>query len=174
MYATDTILTLKEQRPNDPETDEPFPYNQVRVVGESPINHVHGDWSGTDAAGVIVQPVTNFGATLDEPFGKLRALYDVESIPEPPEITQTSVRVIDSRSAQAGPTPEEVFEAKAPGAPPEEGQTRARTPRPSPLGQVKDEAAAGPLGDVAPLDPPRRTDLNEGANPSPLDPVVTE
>jgi hypothetical protein len=164
MYATDTILTLKAQRPPDEETGEDFPYNQVRVVGESPINHVHGDWSGTDAAGVIVQPVTNFGATLDEPFGKLRALYDVESIPEPPSIVPAgAVQVIDSRSAAAGPTPEEVFEDKAPGTPPEPGQTRGRTPRPSPLGETKDEAAAGPLGDVAPLDPQTPHDPDNGS-----------
>lgn len=161
MYARGTILTLKAQKDPDPETGEPFPYNQVEVVGPSPVSHTasSGDWEGPEAAGVIVQPVTNFGSTLDEPFGKLTALYDVESIPEPEVITDSKVRVIDAHSAQAGPTPEEVFKAEAPGAPPEEGQRRARTS--SPLGDVRNEAVKGPLGDgkpeVAPAPEPEPT-----------------
>lgn len=145
MYEPNTVLALKEQRPNDPETDEPFPYNRVRVVGESPVSHADkGDWKGGDARGVIIVPLTNFGSTLDEPFGKLREMYKVESVPEVEIEVAPKIRVVNATSAQAGPTPEEVFASKAPGKPPEEGQRRGRT---SPLGAPGGpEDADGPLG----------------------------
>ena len=164
MYAKDTILALKEQRNPDPETGEEFPYNRVRVVGESPVSHSHtGNWEGGDAAGVLLAPLTNFGATLDEPFGKCRVLYDVAEMPSDEVEADTKIRVIDATSAQAGPTPEEVFKEQAPGVPPKEGERRART---SPLGETSNEAAAGPLGDAKPADPPAPP---EPVNPSPLD-----
>lgn len=142
MYEADTILTLKEQREPDPETNEAFPYNRVRVVGESPVGHQNkGDWTGPDAAGVIIVPLTNFGGTLDEPFGKLKELYDVESIPEHVAPAQPQVRVVNP--AQQGPTPEEVFATEAPGAASVDGE-RVRT---SPLGEPGGPAdAGGPLG----------------------------
>lgn len=147
MYAVDTILSLKEQRPSDDETGEEFPYNRVRVVGESPVSHAHkGDWKGGDALGVILVPLSNFGSTLDYPFGRLKQLYDVESIPEREVEAQTKVRVIDSSTAEAGPTPEERFAKEAPGKPPEEGQKRART---NPLGEPGGPEGQDPLG---PLD----------------------
>jgi hypothetical protein len=160
MYARDTILTLKQQRDPDPETGEAFAYNRVRVIGESPVSHSHkGNYEGADAAGVIVTPIANFGGTIDEPFGKLTTLYDVESIPEPEEIDpDTKIRVIDGTSAQAGPTPEERFRTEAPGTPPEAGQKRGRT---SPLGETKNPAADGPLGEVPAED-----------NPPPPEPVI--
>lgn len=145
MYEPDTILALKEQREPDEETGEEFPYNRVRVVGESPIAHGDkGTWTGGDARGVIIVPLTNFGSTLDEPFGKLRELYDTESIPEHEAPVAQPVRVIQAETAAAGLTPEEVFAAEAPGKPPEEGQSRGRT---SPLGEPGGPVeAAGPLG----------------------------
>lgn len=145
MYEPDTILALKEQRDPDPETLEKFPYNRVRVIGPSPVSHADkGDWKGVDAQGVIVVPLTNFGSTLDEPFGKLREIYDVEEIPVRETEVVQKVRVINANTAAAGPTPEEIFAREAPGAPPEEGQTRART---SPLGDPGGPAEAdGPLG----------------------------
>lgn len=147
MYAKDTILTLKKKRKPDPETKEEFPYNVVRVIGESPVSHAHkGDWTGPDAAGVIIVPLTNFGATLDEPFGKLRDIYEVTEIPET-VIQEQKIRVIDSSTSQAGPTPEEVFAKDAPGVAPEPGQTRGRT---SPLGDPGGPATGGsPLKDEA-------------------------
>lgn len=129
MYERDTILALKNQQPDDDETGEPFPYNEVRVVGPSPINHaLTGDWTGPNAVGVIIQPVANYAGNLDEPFGKLVELYDVKTLPEPlvPNVPVV-VRSYDSATAAAGKTPEEVFAQEAPGAAPEEGQTRART-----------------------------------------------
>ena len=145
MYAVNTELTLKEQRPPDDETDEPFPYNKVRVIGQSPISHSHkGEWEGADAEGVILAPLTNFGANLDEPFGKCRLLYDVSFVPERTVPVNQPVRVIDSSTAEAGATPEEVFATEAPGKPREEGRTRAWRSE-SPLGDVKNPAKQGPL-----------------------------
>lgn len=168
MYAANTILTLKDQRPNDPETNEPFPYNVVKVVGPSPIDHgIREDspWRGADAKGVIITPETNFGSTLDEPFGKLRQLYDVTTVPVVEAPVTPVIRVIDSATAEAGPTPEEVFAEQAPGTPPEEGQRRGRT---SPLGDAPERAAVeeaeGPLGSVTPPEAP-------AAPPAPTSPL---
>lgn len=143
MYQPGTILKLKKQRKPDPETKEAFPYNRVQVIGESPVSHAHKEeYVGADAAGVLLTALTNFGANLDEPFGKCRELYEVESIPEDVVDATPQVRVINATSAQAGPTPEEVFAVEAPGKAPEEGQSRART---SPLGEAPNKAAKGPL-----------------------------
>ena|SRR5688572_7917287 len=145
MYAKDTILTLKVQRPPDEETGEEFAYNTVRVIGESPVQHTsRGEYEGPDAKGVIIVPTANFGGTLDEAFGKLRQIYDVSEMPTTEIQAPSPIRVIDSSTAQAGPTPEEVFRDKAPGKPPEPGQTRARTPM-SPLSDPGPESAKGPL-----------------------------
>lgn len=145
MYESDTILALKVQREADDETGEEFPYNRVKVIGRSPVNHGDkGKWTGTDAEGVIIVPLTNFGATLDEPFGKLRTIYDVAETPVRETEVKQTVRVIDSSTDSAGPTPEEVFAQKAPGVAPEEGQTRGRT---NPLGEPGGPPEAdGPLG----------------------------
>jgi hypothetical protein len=144
MYERDTILTLKEQRDPDPETGEEFAYNKVQVIGPSPVSHADkGDWTGSDAAGVIIVPLANFGGTLDEPFGKLRELYDVTEIPEFVAAQQPEA-LIRTKQGPPKPTPEDVFKAEAPGTPPEEGQTRARS---KPLGDPGGPANVnGPLG----------------------------
>lgn len=168
MYAVDTILSLKEQRPADDETGEEFPYNRVRVVGESPVSHAHkGEYRGADAVGVILVPLSNFGSTLDYPFGHLKAIYDVESVPEREVNAQTTVRIIDSSTAEAGQTPEEVFKEKAPGKSPEEGQRRARTD--FPLGEP-----TGPPGTGGPLDPANLRQVAESATSDTGAPEVAE
>lgn len=147
MYESGTILALKEPRPNDPETDEVFPYNRVRVIGASPVSHAAmSEWSGTAAQGVILTPLANFAGVLDEPLGKIQALYAVESTPVREMEVAPKVRIIDSSSAAAGPTPEEVFAIKAPGLPAEEGRTRRRTS--SPLVDPRPATDDGPLGKV--------------------------
>lgn len=161
MYQPNTVLTLKEPRPNDEETDEVFPYNEVRVVGESPISYAGvGEWSGTAAKGIIIEPTSNFGSNLDEPFGKLQALYDVKSLPAPQTVPvgPTTVPV-----SQPGPTPEEVIAGAAPGTPPEDGQKRART-RMSPLDDPRPAASDGPLGPA-----PASAVTTQSAPASPLD-----
>lgn len=144
MYEPGTILKKKEQQPPDPETGTPFPYNRVVVINSSPVSHARGDWEGADAQGVIIQPLESFGGNLDEPFGKVREMFEVESVPVVEIPAQQVIRVVNATSAQAGPTPEEVFAAEAPGKAPEDGQKRART---NPLGEPGGPASAdGPLG----------------------------
>lgn len=104
------------------EVEQPFPYNHVRVIGPSPLTYTHQrgaespdrqPYDGADAQGVIIQPVSEFAMTLDEPYGKLRRLYEITELPEE-EFTHPVVRVHRGPSAIAGPTPEEVFADKAP------------------------------------------------------------
>lgn len=146
MYQPETILSLKEPRSTE---DQPFAYDRVRVVGVSPINHsgATAEWTGGDGQGVIIQPLTDFGSTLDEPFGKLQLLYEVESVPELEIPRAAPIKVINSATASAGPTPEEVFKKEAPGVKSEDGK-RGRTPL-SPLTvPEKDRPSASPLGDA--------------------------
>lgn len=165
MYAKDTILVLKEQRPPDEETGEDFAYNKVRVIGQSPVTSGEDKgYSGPDADGVLLEGLTNFGGNLDEPFGRVKELYDVESIPEVEVPAQTTVKVVDAQSAQAGPTPEEVFAEEAPGIAPEPGQRRGRT---SPFEEVR-----GPKGS-SPLDTPAGPTRQEIATP-PAPPLMPD
>lgn len=142
MYANDTILELKEPKSTDKET---FPYDRVRVVGVSPVNAGvrPSHYTGTDAQGVIITPLTSFGANLDEPFGKLAALYKIVEEPKV-EIDAPKIRIVDSRSRDAGPTPEERFATEAPGEASKDGE-RVRTPI-SPLSDPRAGEADGPLG----------------------------
>lgn len=161
MYEPGTILELKEPRPDeeiparkDPDTGRtrpkqklPFPYNRVRVLGQSPVDHsggAAGTWSGAAARGVLIEPLSGFSANLDEPLGKLQKIYKVVETPKR-EVEVAPIRVIPAHTDAAGPTPEEVFQVKSPGVPPKPGQIRGRT---SPLGDVEDDdRARSPLGD---------------------------
>lgn len=157
MYAPGTILELKKKRAAAERKDRndevitdaegvpvkfEFPYNRVQVIGESPIDHsmMSSAWEGAGARGVIITPLTDFGATLDEPFDKLKQLYNVVSIPTVEVDPQPKIRIIESNSGQAGPTPEEVFAEKAPG---KKGPQSGRRTRTSPLGDVKTETSDG-------------------------------
>lgn len=136
MFKPATILTLRAQRDPDPETGEEFPYNRVQVIGESPILHP-GDkkadgspkWVGPDAKGIIISPLSTFAGNLDEPYGKLKKLYDVEFVPAEEEIVR-EVRIPIRTPEDLGPTPEEVFAKEAPGDP---DAPRRFATQPSPL-----------------------------------------
>lgn len=108
----------------------------MQVLGQSPISHSGEGWSGEANQGVIIAPLTTFDRTLDEPYGKLLALYNVESVPVH-EVPANPVRVINPTSGSAGPTPEEQLAQAAEANP----QPPARRHRP------KQEAS--------PLDDPR-------------------
>lgn len=134
MYEAGTILVLREPRSTETET---FAWDRVKVVGTSPVNHANSssEWVGATGQGVIIEPLTEFGAHLDEPFGKLQMLYDVESIPEPVEVPlQPMVRHV--RQDQLGPSPEDVFRKEAPGR----ASTKAKAK--SPLDGAAAEAIA--------------------------------
>lgn len=107
MYDPGTILVLKEKRSRRGEP--PFPYDRVRVIGRSPQVGVvrAGGYSGNEAERIVIQPLEGFAATIDEPRGKLMALYNVESIPEIVVDARDYVKVITP--GNAGPSPEEVF-----------------------------------------------------------------
>lgn len=148
MYEPGTILELKNQREPDEETGEEFPYNRVKVVGPSPVDHgiKSAEWEGASGVGVIITPESNFGSTLDEPLGKLQAIYDVVEVPDTTVPVENTIRVIHSTSQSAGPTPEEVFAGLPQGKAPEEGQKRARTPHTeSPLEDPRKPKNASPL-----------------------------
>ena len=123
---------------------KPFPYDRVRVIGQSPINHgsVGAGWEGTEAQGVIVTPLEGFGSTLDEPYGKLRELYEVESLPSNEVVLEVPVRVVNSTSGSAGATPEEVFKEKA--SVPDQPHRRRRV-KESPLGETVKPADPSPI-----------------------------
>jgi hypothetical protein len=114
MYATGTILKLRNPKPDvevgegEEKHSHPFPYNEVRVLGVSPLNHstIDSEWVGQQGQGVIIEPISSFGSNLDEPFGKLQDLYEVVSMPEP-QVIENTVRVVTP--AEAGPSPEDKF-----------------------------------------------------------------
>jgi hypothetical protein len=167
LYVEETILALKEPKYIDDEGktrplseftgkkgEEPrlFPYNRVKVIGQSPINYAHRDegWEGTEAHGVIIQPMTEFSSTLDEPYGRLVRMYDVEHVPVD-DVVEGAVasdrgftQVPASRNLP--PSPEEVFRLarENPDAPP--SPTRVKTPM-DPLAELDpgDPATKSPL-----------------------------
>lgn len=141
MYQAGTILELKE-----PHEDEEFPYNRVEVVGPSPVDHGHavgGGWEGANGQGVIIVPLTAFGATLDEPLGKLMALYNVAEVPSN-EIVQQTIKRYDAHSSAAGPTPEEVFKESEKDTPlsPRQKRQAAQSPLEDPRPRASE---SGPL-----------------------------
>lgn len=168
MYQPDTVLTLKDPRSTE---EEPFPYDRVRVVGQSPVDHglTSSAWTGSNGQGVIVTPLTSFGSTIDEPYGKLQRLYEVESIPEVVVPVAATVKVL--QQTDAGPSPEDVFAQEAEGAGNDGRTVKPPAPVVSPLDgavqgvEVVDEDS--PLGetqadDVPPAPEPKGKD-------SPLD-----
>lgn len=121
MFSRGTILARREpfivpDLKADPpvEGDPAYVYNRVRVIGVSPVAHMGGtsNWGGVAAQGVIIEPVTGFGGNVDRPLGELQRDYTIESEPEPLTI-QSTVRVINAQTREAGPTPEEVFAESA-------------------------------------------------------------
>ena len=149
MYAPGTKLKLVKPRSKPKKGDqeaEIFPYDEIRVVGVSPVSHAHkGEWEGPDAVGVIIEPLTDFAGNLDEPFGKLRSLYQVTE--EVPFEAPTATRVFTEEVAVPhNKSPEEQFaEAIPPGT--QKSPTRVRTPHgdDSPLGNVKPPGKQSPL-----------------------------
>lgn len=137
MYQPETILRLKQQRDpiEGPDGEElEFPYNRVIVIGASPVNHagIQDEWVGGSADGIVIQPLSSFGANLDEPFGRLTELYEVESLPEEyPVNAQPVVKIV--KPEQAGPSPEEVFAQETEKAGKDSRRVKPPKRKPSPL-----------------------------------------
>ena len=88
----------------------PEAYHRIEVIGQSPLSHssAASEWTGTNADGVLIRPLTDFGSTLDEPYGRLRDLYEIESIPDAVIAAQAATA---PQAAYIAPqTVEEVFE----------------------------------------------------------------
>jgi hypothetical protein len=87
MFQPGTILRLREPQSTD---EKPYPYDLVRVVSQSPIQHSRPDadtpFAGQDAVGYIITPAgDSFGPTLDKPYGELAEKYDIEEYPTDPQ-----------------------------------------------------------------------------------------
>lgn len=124
MFEPGTILRLREPQSTD---DAPYPYDLVKVIGQSPIQHSRADadtpFAGQDAVGYIVQPAGDgFGPTLDKPYGELAALYDIEEYPTDP-ITGEELK--PENTPRGLPSPEQVFAKAAKNSDP---SPRQRTP----------------------------------------------
>jgi hypothetical protein len=123
VYKPGTILSRNEpyEPPEDEHADDLTPYNEIEVIGQSPIqtNVRAGEWVGGQSDKVSVKPTT-FGDVVDKPQGELETDYTIVS--EPPKrrpLTHT-VEVVEP-----GPAPEQVFRAEQEH---EASQTREQTP----------------------------------------------
>jgi hypothetical protein len=106
MFSPGTILRLRDPQSTD---DKPYPYDLVKVVGQSPVQHSTGGdspWAGPDAFGYIISPVDAFGPTLDKPYGELNDLYEVD---EYPTDAVTGQPITPENNPQNRPTPEQIL-----------------------------------------------------------------
>lgn len=169
MYTPDTILVLREPRtvgvPGE-EDHAPFAYDRVRVIGQSPVDHglSSAAWTGSNGQGVLIEPLEAFASNVDEPFGKLQRLYEVESIPTQEVPVVGTVNIVPSDAA--GPSPEDVFASQSPGE--DDGRSRSKpAPVVSPLdGEEQEVLESGPLGPIEPGDVPAAPETD---SQSPLD-----
>lgn len=125
MYEPGTILALKEPQSTD---DFNYPYDRVKVVGQSPVQHATASgsvWAGADATGYIITPLTDFAPTVDKPFGELSEQYEIESFPLDP-ITQEPIR--PENNPQNRPSPEQLLARAAADSDEPKRPPRQRTP----------------------------------------------
>lgn len=125
-YQSGTILSRKEPfiEPEDDTSPDQTPYNEVIVIGASPVqNSVRAaEWSGQQGDSISVRP-TSFGEVVDFPQGQLEAEYSVVSIPERAKNLTHTVE-----EAEPGPSPEDTFRAEAIAAGEEQSDERVETP----------------------------------------------
>jgi hypothetical protein len=138
-YKPGTILKLREQIPPDEETGEESPYNRIKFISVSPAQPVDTEgWKGEEAKFGVYIPLSNFGANLHQPIGRIQKLYDIEFEPtddapdedSKPRIKSKAEQEAELRAweeahaakVQASRTPEEVFKTEAPSAPTEDGK----------------------------------------------------
>lgn len=110
MYEPGTILQLRELQSTD---DKVYPYDRVKVVGQSPVQHVSSSgsaWAGADATGYIITPLEEFAPTLDKPYGQLEELYEIEAWPTDPVTGEPLTPEANPRNV---PTPEQILRKAA-------------------------------------------------------------
>jgi hypothetical protein len=105
MYQPGTILKLREPKSTE---DKVFPYDEVEVIGQSPQTHSGMEFAGADQQGVIIRPITSFDRNLDEPLGRLQAMYEPTYVPDNRIEVTVEKRIIDGTTSAAGPTPPKV------------------------------------------------------------------
>jgi hypothetical protein len=108
MFEPGTILRLREPQSTD---DKPYPYDLVKVIGQSPIQHSRPDadspFAGQDAVGYVITPAGDaFGPTLDKPYGELAEHYEIEAYPTDP-VTGEDIK--PENNPRNVPSPEQVF-----------------------------------------------------------------
>lgn len=155
MYEPGTTLKLKKQVDPDKETGEIYAYNLIRFIQVSPVSVADAEgWTGADAEFCVCVPIANFGGNINRPFGQLRELYEIDTLPPSPgEEAEAPLKTIDEQKAERAAkmlakvererTPEEVFALEAPGVAPKPGQKRGRTPQTLP--DVKAPSRRDPL-----------------------------
>lgn len=160
MYVPGSILTLKTPIDPDPETGEVYAYNEVKFVAPSPVSIVDTEgWEGENATFCVLVPMSNFGANINRPFGQLRELYEIKSVPEQPGVESVDaiprIKTIEEQEAEraaaiaardaalkAQRSPEAVFAEEAPGVAPLPGQLRGRAPLPEVIAPKRKDALA--------------------------------
>jgi hypothetical protein len=172
LYTPDTILKLREPRTvGSPGAADyqPFAYDRVRVIGQSPVDHGlrSAAWAGANGQGVIIEPLGAFASNVDEPFGKLQRLYEVESIPTQEAPVVGTVEIVSSEAR--GPSPEDVFASQAPGE--DDGRAARLKPAPvlSPLDGEEQGAVIEGTGPLGPLEAGDVPLAPETGDESPLD-----
>lgn len=124
MYEPGTILALREPQSTE---DATYPYDRVKVVGQSPVHHVTASgsvWAGADATGFVITPLSDFAPTLDKPLGQLMELYEVEEYPNDPA---TGLPITPESNPRNAPSPEQAL-ARAAAEQGEPRPQRERTP----------------------------------------------
>lgn len=109
-YQPRTRLTRKTfiEPPEDAVTPDLSPYNEVEVIGRSPVARTvrSEEWGGQQGDEYSIKPLAGFGEVIDTVQGILERDYDVTYVPELTEAEREVVRITD-----AGPTPEDRFRA---------------------------------------------------------------
>jgi hypothetical protein len=109
-YKPGTILERKTPF-KEPEDGKPDlrPYNEVEVIGHSPVQTTTRatEWTGQAGDNLSIRP-TSFGPVIDRPAGELQRDYNVVSIAEPERIDRQVVERVEP-----GPSPEEQFAKQA-------------------------------------------------------------
>lgn len=154
MFEPGTKLRLREPQSTD---ETPYPYDDVEVVGPSPVQHAtsgESPWAGADAFGVIIKPAgEHFGATLDKPYGMLNELYDIVEIPETNAVGQP----LQPENVKRGLTPEQQLAQAARPVKPRETAPHLQNNDKTPEQVLREADAQAKRVDIRAQSKPRRT-----------------
>lgn len=127
-YQQGTVLARKEpfEEPEDDTSPDQTPYNEVVVIGSSPVqaNVRAEEWAGQQGDNISVRPAS-FGEVVDLPQGRLEQEYQIVSVPEVEKNLTHTIEQI-----QPGPSPEDNFRTEAS----ESGAVKSEERQETPLG----------------------------------------